>query len=68
MGGAQAGDERDGGAVTTKKRQKNELTRQLVVRVDEQLWEWLQADAETYGRTVAQSVRFILRKLHEAER
>jgi hypothetical protein len=42
------------------------LTRQLVVRVDEDLYEDLRRDAETNGRTVAQTVRFKLTK--EADR
>lgn len=38
------------------------LTRQIVVRVPGWLYEEVQADAERHGRTVAQSVRFILAK------
>lgn len=39
----------------------SDLTRQIVVRVDDALYEALQADADDHGRTVAQSVRFRLR-------
>lgn len=42
------------------------LTRQLVVRVDQALYDLLAADAARFGRTVAQSVRFYLRQV-EAE-
>ena len=45
---------------------RKELTRQLVVRVDENLYRALERDAQTNGRTVAQSVRFKLRELSEA--
>jgi hypothetical protein len=37
-----------------------ELTNQLVVRIDEKTRKALEADAEASGRTVAQSVRFII--------
>ncbi len=47
---------------------KKELTKQLVVRVDEELYELLEQDAERYGRTVAQTVRFLLREIQESER
>ncbi len=40
-----------------------ELTRQLVVRVDDDLYRALEQDAEAHGRTIAQSVRFKLREL-----
>lgn len=30
------------------------------IRLPDDLWAWLQQDAERYGRTVAQSVRFYL--------
>lgn len=43
-----------------------ELTRQLVVRVDDKLYEALEHDARSNGRTVAQSVRFKLRELTSA--
>jgi hypothetical protein len=46
---------------------RRELTRQLVVRVDDQLYETLERDAEVNGRTIAQSVRFKLRELASAE-
>lgn len=46
----------------TKPRPKT-LTRQIVVRVDEQLYERLVRDAAANGRTVAQSVRFHLAAL-----
>ncbi len=46
---------------------RKELTRQLVVRVDEELYETLERDAETNGRTIAQSVRFKLRELASAQ-
>lgn len=49
------------GGDTVSKRRK-ELTRQLVVRVDESLFEALEQDARANGRTVAQSVRFKLRE------
>lgn len=38
------------------------LSKQLVVRVDGELLEHLKRDADANGRTVAQSVRFILNK------
>ena len=38
------------------------LNRQIVVRVSDDLYEHLRADAETNGRTVAQSVRFHLER------
>lgn len=38
------------------------LTHQLVIRVTPELHEALQRDADAHGRTVAQSVRFLLRK------
>lgn len=44
------------------------LTRQLVVRVDEGLYDALAVDAERFGRTVAQSVRFYLRQMETAGR
>ena len=46
---------------------RKELTRQLVVRVDEELYETLERDAELNGRTIAQSVRFKLRELASAQ-
>lgn len=45
---------------------RKELTRQLVVRVDEGLFEALVKDARENGRTVAQSVRFKLREASSA--
>ncbi len=42
---------------------RKELTKQLVVRVDDELYRALERDAEAHGRTVAQSVRFKLREL-----
>lgn len=45
---------------------RKELTRQLVVRVDEGLFEALVKDARENGRTVAQSVRFKLRETSSA--
>lgn len=36
------------------------LTKQLVVRVDDSLLSRLEADARANGRTVAQTVRFLL--------
>lgn len=45
---------------------RRELTKQLVVRVDEELYEALEQDAMRNGRTVAQSVRFQLRQLTTA--
>ena len=42
---------------------RKELTKQLVVRVDDDLYHALERDAETNGRTIAQSVRFKLREL-----
>ena len=45
---------------------QRQLTRQLVVKVDDELYEALEQDAEENGRTVAQSVRFHLRELTEA--
>lgn len=39
------------------------FTHQLVVRVDDEMWEWLQADADYYGRTVAQSVRWHMKRV-----
>jgi hypothetical protein len=44
------------------KEARKELSRQLVVRVDEELYEALERDAKENGRTVAQSVRFRLSK------
>jgi predicted DNA-binding protein len=41
-------------------RQRKELTKQLVVRIDDELYEALEDDAERNGRTVAQTVRFWL--------
>jgi hypothetical protein len=38
-----------------------ELTRQIVVRIDEALYRALEQDAAEHGRTVAQSVRFNLK-------
>jgi hypothetical protein len=43
-----------------------ELTKQIVVRVTDDLYEALERDAEDNGRTVAQSVRFKLRELETA--
>jgi hypothetical protein len=40
-----------------------ELTHQIVVRVEDELREALEADAEANGRTVAQSVRWLLNSL-----
>lgn len=37
------------------------LTRQLVIRVDQELYDRLVADADRYERTVAQTARFHLR-------
>jgi hypothetical protein len=42
-------------------RRKRELTKQVVVRVDERLYAALERDAEAHGRTLAQTVRFLLR-------
>lgn len=39
------------------------LTKQIVVRVDEKLYDALERDASDNGRTVAQTVRFRLREL-----
>lgn len=36
------------------------------LRIPDELWAWLQADAQRYGRTVAQSVRFYLTRAMEA--
>ncbi len=50
------------------------LTKSLVIRVSEPLYDALVADADRHGRTVAQSARFYLRaavvadRLHEARR
>ena len=41
------------------------LTKQIVFRVDDEMYAALQADAERHGRTVAQSVRFYMRDLQE---
>lgn len=38
-----------------------QFTRQLVIRIDDPLYEALAVDAEANGRTIAQSVRFLLR-------
>jgi predicted HicB family RNase H-like nuclease len=38
------------------------LSKQLVVRVDGELLDHLKRDADANGRTVAQSVRFLLNK------
>lgn len=45
---------------------RKELTKQLVVRVDDELYSALEQDAAANGRTVAQSVRFKLRELATA--
>jgi hypothetical protein len=45
---------------------RRELTRQIVVRVDDDLYAALEEDAEVNGRTIAQSVRFKLRELTPA--
>lgn len=37
------------------------LTRQIVIRIDDSLYNVLAADAEANGRTIAQSVRHLLR-------
>lgn len=39
-----------------------QYTRQIVIRIDDPLHEALAADAEANGRTIAQSVRFLLRR------
>lgn len=39
---------------------RKELTEQIVVRVDPKLHQALKHDAESHGRTVAQSIRFVL--------
>lgn len=38
------------------------MTHQIVVRVDEALYDALKQDAIAHGRTVSQSVRFLLRR------
>lgn len=43
-----------------------DLSKQLVVRVDAGLLRRLQKDAKDNGRTVAQSVRHLLRKVLDA--
>lgn len=45
---------------------RKELTKQLVVRVDDKLYEALERDAAENERTIAQSVRFMLRGLSAA--
>ena len=40
---------------------RRELTKQLVIRVDDALYRELEEDAKANGRTVAQTVRFKLR-------
>jgi hypothetical protein len=45
---------------------RKELTRQIVVRLDDDLYQALERDAEANGRTMAQSVRFKLRELAAA--
>jgi hypothetical protein len=39
------------------------LTKQVVVRLDSELYALLKADAAANGRTVAQTIRFHLRRL-----
>lgn len=53
----------EGGAV---RRQSGGLTKQLVVRIDDRLYEALERDARSNGRTIAQSVRFKLQELASA--
>ena len=49
-----------------RSRSSRGLTKQLVVRVDDRLYEALERDAEANGRTIAQSVRFKLQELATA--
>lgn len=44
------------------------MTHQIVVRVPDALLDALQRDAEENGRTLAQTVRFLLRKSFPADR
>jgi hypothetical protein len=47
--------------------EKKELSSQIAVRIDDELREALAEDAEKNGRTIAQSIRFLLRdRLAEA--
>ena len=48
------------------KRRSGGLTKQLVVRIDDRLYEALERDARANGRTIAQSVRFKLQELASA--
>jgi predicted HicB family RNase H-like nuclease len=41
---------------------EKKLTKQIVVRVEDDLYEQLEIDADTYGRTVAQTVRHRLKE------
>lgn len=41
------------------------LTRQVIVRLDEALYLALQRDADENGRTVSQTIRYLLRALIE---
>lgn len=50
------------------KARRHDLTEQLVVRVTPAMYHALQADADANGRTVAQSVRFMLSKALPFER
>lgn len=51
--------------VTDRKLTRQIVTRQIVIRVPEPLYQALQRDADDNGRTVSQSVRFHLRRLLE---
>lgn len=47
---------------TAQTKKTRMLTKQLIVRVDADTRRRLEADAEANGRTLAQSVRFLLRQ------
>lgn len=42
---------------------RKELTAQVVVRVDERMHDFLKEDAEANGRTIAQTIRFLLSRM-----
>lgn len=46
----------------TRSRSAIPLTTQPVVRIDDEMRRWLTTDAEANERTIAQTVRFLLRR------
>ena len=43
-------------------RKQSNLTRQIIVRIEQDMYDWLEADAQENERTIAQSARFHLRR------